>query len=258
MLRNKITHFFFSFFLLIISFACIIGVNNYAKASSVLVCKPAISPMTSVAAISEPTASGIASTPVPKTAPPATPIDLLNEVMKRSDNISTIKTNFLQEKHVDFLDAPITTSGQMYFAKNKDSVSSLLWEYNPPSASGIWFNAGTSWVWAQARANLRKPEGPESNFVNSMMAQMIFWLKIDSKKIATQYNLELVAKYAIKLIPKRKDMFKSITVTFSDDLRSLQTLTLEEEKGNSTTLSFFETEYNTPAISAFSDGTPLP
>ena len=53
-------------------------------------------------------------------------------------------------------------------------------------------------------------------------------------------------------------MFKSITVIFNNDLKSLQTLTLEEGKGNFTTLFFFETEYNTPIISTFPDGTPLP
>jgi len=211
-------------FLLTISFILIVCANNYAKASSIFA---------------------------------SSPYDLLYEVMERSADVATVKTNFVQEKKVDFLNAPIKTSGHLYFAKH-DNTYSLPWEYNAPSASGIWFHKGTSWMWAQTRDSLREPKGHENTFMNSMMQQMIFWLQINPKEIESRYNLELIEKRTVKLFPKYKDMFKSITVTFNADLKSLKNLVLDEGDGNFTSLSFFETEYNVPVISTFPDGTPLP
>ncbi len=183
--------------------------------------------------------------------------DLLQQVKKHSTHVKTMQTKFLQEKHVDFLDAPITTTGHMYFVKKENNSYSLLWEYDAPSASGIWFNNDVSWIWTQKRESLRQSKGYENTFVNTMMEQIIFWLHIDPQKIESLYQLELLGTHSIKLIPKRKEMFQSITVTFHTDLKGLETLVLEE-KDNSTRLSFFETKYNTPMLRTFIDGTPLP
>jgi len=188
----------------------------------------------------------------------SSPHDILYEVMKNTENINTLSTNFLQEKKVDFLKNTIKSSGFLYFAKEDNNSYSLLWEYNPPSASGMWFNNATAWIWTQNRANLRKAEGHEGRFMNTMKKQMLFWLKINPQEIERLYTLEALTKYTIKLKPKYKDVFKSITVTFSDDLRSLKGLILEENQGNYTTLSFFETEYNCPIMNSFPDGTAMP
>lgn len=191
-------------------------------------------------------------------AEPSSANDILHEVMQRSAKIATLTTRFTQEKHVDFLDAPIRTTGFLYFAQHPNKTYSLLWEYNPPAASGIWFNNDTSWMWAQTRNNLRKAQGHESNFMHAMMQQMLFWLQINPQKIATLYELEFVKKHTVTLIPKHTNIFTSITVTFNADLQSLQELTLREGKDTFTTLTFFETKYNIPAIRTFPDGTPLP
>lgn len=188
----------------------------------------------------------------------SSPYDFLIEVKNKSANIKTLKTSFLQEKYVNFLNKPIITSGNLYFAKQDNHSYSLLWEYDSPAASGIWFHNSSSWIWTQTRDNLRKVQGIENKFINSIIQQMIFWLKINPQEIEHLYTLELVAKYTIKLFPKNKDIFKSITVTFNADLQSLKSLILEEEQGNYTSLSFFETEYNPPALRTFPDGTILP
>lgn len=186
------------------------------------------------------------------------PHDILSEVLKRTANINTLKTNFVQEKKINFLKNPIKTSGHLYFAKGANNSYSLLWEYNAPAASGMWFHNTTAWIWTQSRANLRKSEGHESRFMNTMKEQMLFWLKINPQEIERLYTLEALSEYTIKLRPKYKDMFKSITVTFNDDLLSLKVLTLEENQGDTTTLSFFDTEYNCPIMQSFPDGTKLP
>ena len=256
MLLNKFLRFGFkSLVLFSIFFGPLLFANNYANAANLP--SGVKSKQTSVA--TSKSAGNISSNAIDDTAANSalSPMDVLHEVKKRSAAIATVKTNFVQEKYLDFLDAPITISGHLYFATH-DNSPSLLWEYSSPAASGIWFDKGTIWLWAHTRSSLREPQGHEKAFVNGMMEQILFWLQINPKKIESLYTLELIEEYTIKLSPKRKGMFKTITVKFNDDLQSLQTLVLEEKTGGSTKLFFSETEYNIPAISHFPDGTPLP
>ena len=58
-----------------------------------------------------------------------------DKVAKESQNIKTLKTDFVQFKHMDFLEKDIESTGEMYFK----TENTLKWKYNKPYNYSILF-----------------------------------------------------------------------------------------------------------------------
>lgn len=63
-------------------------------------------------------------------------LEFRSQVEKTAKSINTLKTDFVQQKHMSFLSQPIETSGEMVF----QTPDKLLWKYTKPYVYSIIFS----------------------------------------------------------------------------------------------------------------------
>ncbi len=162
-----------------------------------------------------------------------------------TEEISTIKSQFIQEKHLSFLTENIISKGEFYF-KNP---SLLRWEYTEPYEYIIVFTDKNIFI---------KDEGNISSFdtesnkmfseINNIMAGTIQGnLFNDSERFSVEY-FENDNQYLLKLIPKMqemKNMLKSIRLFIDKSDLSVAKIKMTESSDDYTSITFIDRKLNT-------------
>ncbi len=127
-------------------------------------------------------------------------------IEKESKTIKTIKTDFVQYKHMDFLSKDIETSGKMSFK----TPNLLNWQYTKPYTYSIVFKNNKIYINDQGKRNVIDA-GSSNMFekINKMIVGSISGTMFDDKEFTISY-FKTKDFYITKLIPKTKDIQKYI------------------------------------------------
>ncbi len=127
-------------------------------------------------------------------------------IEKESKTIKTIKTDFVQYKHMDFLSKDIETSGKMSFK----TPNLLNWQYTKPYTYSIVFKNNKIYINDQGKRNVIDA-GSSKMFekINKMIVGSISGTMFDDKEFTISY-FKTKDFYITKLIPKTKDIQKYI------------------------------------------------
>ena len=127
-------------------------------------------------------------------------------IEKESKTIKTIKTDFVQYKHMDFLSKDIETSGKMSFK----TPNLLNWQYTKPYTYSIVFKNNKIYINDQGKKNVIDA-GSSKMFekINKMIVGSISGTMFDDKEFTISY-FKTKDFYITKLIPKTKDIQKYI------------------------------------------------
>lgn len=167
------------------------------------------------------------------------------ELEQLTEEISTIKSQFIQEKHLSFLTENIISKGEFYF-KNP---SRLRWEYTEPFEYIIVFTDKNIFI---------KDEGNISSFdtesnkmfseINNIMTGTIQGnIFNDSERFSVEY-FENDDQYLLKLIPKMqemKNMLKSIRLFIDKSDLSVAKIKMTESSDDYTSITFIDRKLNT-------------
>lgn len=175
------------------------------------------------------------------------PVDNLKEIeQKLNDNslkINTIKSDFVQEKHLEFLEDTIITNGKFWFKKE----NSLRWEYTSPYIYTIVINSGKFII---------KDDDKVSEFdINSNKAfEEVNNLILSSVKgsLLEEDKFDIVAfkntnTYLIALTPKDENMREVLNkIELYFDAATLDVLRVKmiENEQDYTVISFINKKYN--------------
>ena len=158
-------------------------------------------------------------------------------IEKSSKTIKSIKTDFIQYKHLDFLSKDIETSGKMYFK----SPDLLNWQYNKPYNYTIIFKKNKIHIDDQGKKNTIQ-SGSSKIFekINKMIVGSVSGNMFDDNEFSISYY-KTKEFYITKLIPKTKDIqkvIKQIDLYFPLNETTVSQVKLNEASGDYTKIIF--------------------
>lgn len=127
-------------------------------------------------------------------------------IEKESTTIKTIKTDFVQYKHLDFLSKDIETSGKMVFK----SPNLLNWQYTKPYQYSIVFKNNKVYINDQGnKSTLDAVSSKMFEKINKMIVGSISGNMFDDNEFSISYfkNKDF---FIAKLVTKTKDIQKYI------------------------------------------------
>lgn len=165
------------------------------------------------------------------------------EVEKESKTIKTIKTDFTQYKHMDFLSKDIETSGRMSFK----APNLLNWQYTKPYNYSIVFKNNKVYINDQGKKNT-VDAGNSKLFekINKMIVGSVSGNVFDDKEFAISY-FKTKEFYITKLLPKTKEVqkyIKQIDLFFPINDVTVSQVKLIEPSGDFTKIVFKNKQLN--------------
>lgn len=128
-----------------------------------------------------------------------------NTVEKESKTIKSLKTDFIQYKHLDFLSKEIETSGKMAFK----TPNLLNWQYTKPYEYSIVFKYNKVYINDQGKKNTVDGGSKMFEKINKLIVGSVSGNMFDDKEFVISYfkNKEF---YIAKLVPKTATIKKYI------------------------------------------------
>src|SRR5690554_6156082 len=166
-----------------------------------------------------------------------------NSVIKKSETIKSLKTDFIQYKHLSFLSREIETSGKMVF-----QVPDLLnWRYTKPYQYSIVFKKGKIHINDQGNKSSFDASGNKMfEKINKLIVGSVSGNMFDDNEFSISYYKNKT-HYVAKFIPKSKDLKKviaEIELYFPFDTFVVSEVKLNESSGDYTRIVFKNQQLN--------------
>ncbi|MCW3785556.1 outer membrane lipoprotein carrier protein LolA [Marinilabiliaceae bacterium AAT] len=171
-------------------------------------------------------------------------VEELQKVMKeKTAGVNTISCDFIQDKHMEYLETIITSKGKLFF----DTKNRLRWEYKEPFEYLITINNGQFSISTDGETN---NYDIESNQMFSKISELI--ISSVNGTIFTDTNFDVKAfegenQYVIYLEPniaELKEVLKKIKMQIAKKDFSVDKVTMYEMDDNYTEISFINKKFN--------------
>ena len=168
---------------------------------------------------------------------------LENKINEASAKIETIISDFVQEKHLEYLDAVIESSGKFWFKKDDQ----LRWEYIQPFKYIIVINDGKFIISDEGDISEYDTKSNKAfKKINDLIINSVSGglLAGDEFEVTAFEN---ATTYLVKLIPKNSDMKKvlsNIEMTFNKANLSVTQIVMRESEQDFTIMKFTNNRFN--------------
>ncbi|MEW5674707.1 outer membrane lipoprotein carrier protein LolA [Flavobacterium enshiense] len=157
-------------------------------------------------------------------------------VEKETQGIKTLKTDFVQYKHMDFLSKDIETSGKMTFK----TPNLLNWQYTKPYQYSIVFKNNKIYINDQGNKSTVDAKSKMFEKINKLIVGSVSGNMFDDKEFTISYfkNKEF---YIAKLVPKTttvKKYIKQVELFFPMNESTVSQVKLVEPSGDFTRIVF--------------------
>ena len=157
-------------------------------------------------------------------------------VEKETKGIKTLKTDFVQYKHMDFLSKDIETSGKMTFK----SPNLLNWQYTKPYQYSIVFKNNKIYINDQGNKSTVDAKSKMFEKINKLIVGSVSGNMFDDKEFAISY-FKTKDFYIAKLAPKTttvKKYIKQVELFFPMNETTVSQVKLIEPSGDFTRIVF--------------------
>lgn len=163
-------------------------------------------------------------------------------VEKQAKSIKSLKTDFIQYKHLDFLSKDIETSGKMYFKQ----PNMLNWQYTKPYQYSIVFKNNKVYINDQGKKSTVDANSKMFEKINKMIVGSVSGNMFDDKEFTIAY-FKNRDSYIIKLTPKTasiKKYINQIDLHFPMSETTVSEVKLTEPSGDFTRIVFKNKQLN--------------
>lgn len=164
----------------------------------------------------------------------------LEEIAARFAAVNTIHSHFVQEKRMALLSEPVISEGVFSFQK---SPARIRWEYTKPFQNGFLIDGEQTF-----RLEKGVKTAVKGVLARNIARQMMTWLSFDLQALSQAYDVA-VFDGGVSLTPKgeKNSFLREINVWFSkENPQALSKIELKEPGGDSTSLTFTQTQLNAP------------
>ena len=172
---------------------------------------------------------------------------LFSEIAKAAIKVTTLKSDFVQERHLGMLEDVLISKGRFYYKKQ----DRLRWELIKPVTSGFAVNGKQAKRWDGKSGRTQRFEVYQVPFIKLFTDQVFAWATADFKQLQKNYKIEILgdAPVDLKLMPMRsqeKEYLAHFRIAFSIDASHVNAVEVHETGGDFTRIRFFNTIINTP------------
>jgi outer membrane lipoprotein-sorting protein len=174
--------------------------------------------------------------------------DLLLYLRKQTSSISTIKTDFVQEKDLAIFKKKIALKGRIYLQK----PYRIAWHVDEPIKYTVLITDKFIRQWDEDTDEVQEISISGNNIFRNVIDQLTVWFSGNYISLLENYDVRIRKQfpYVLEFIPKEKSIvnkvMKSITVMFREDARYLKQIEFQEISGDSTVIILENTVLNAP------------
>lgn len=169
-------------------------------------------------------------------------LNFKNEVTKETKNIKSLKTDFVQYKHMDFLSKDIETSGKMVFK----APNLLNWQYTKPYQYSIVFKNNKIYINDQGNKSTVDAKSKMFEKINKLIVGSVSGNMFDDNEFTITYFKTKDFNIA-KLFPKTatiKKYIKEVNLFFPENESTVTQVKLIEPSGDYTKIVFKNKQVN--------------
>lgn len=170
-------------------------------------------------------------------------------VEKETKTIKSLKTDFIQYKHLDFLSKDIETSGKMYFKQ----PNLLHWQYTKPYQYSIVFKNNKVYINDQGNKSTVDAKSKMFEKINKLIVGSVSGNMFDDKEFSIAY-FKNKDSYIAKLTPKTatiKKYINQVDLYFPMNDATVSQVKLIEPSGDFTRIVFKNKQLNVKVDDSF-------
>jgi outer membrane lipoprotein-sorting protein len=174
--------------------------------------------------------------------------EVLHRLEDKTSEIRTLKTEFVQEKELAVFKEKIILKGMIFLQKPE----LFAWHIIEPLSYSMVIKGDILSQWDENTKKIQKISLAKNPAFQVAISQMKDWFSGKYTSMAEDYNIIILKRKPVflKFIPKKNtivsNVIDTVTVIFRDDERYIHQIYIKEKSGNSTHLTFVNTQLNTP------------
>ena len=170
--------------------------------------------------------------------------DTWNDIKNSAGNVTSVRADFYQEKHMKILSRPLVSKGVFYF----QSPNSLRWEYRFPVQNILLMHEGKTKRYTRKNGTITEDAGVRLSSMQVLLHEITRWLsgRFDENP---SFSTSLEPGRKIVLSPKEKSlakMIQRIELTLSNRPGIIQSVSIYEGKDSFTRFEFKNVTINQP------------
>lgn len=159
-------------------------------------------------------------------------------------NLKSIKTDFVQKKHMEFLTNDIESKGKMYL----NAEGMLKWQYTEPNKYSIIFKNNKIFINDDGKKSTVDGDQKMFQKISKLISGSVKGDLFDDDEFTIRY-FKKDDNVLVKLTPKNKEMKKYISkvvLTFPKNDPTVSQVKLVEPSGDYTLITFKNKQLNVP------------
>ncbi|MBN2591448.1 MAG: outer membrane lipoprotein carrier protein LolA [Sedimentisphaerales bacterium] len=166
--------------------------------------------------------------------------DILMELEKSFSKIKTVQTDFVQTKKLKLFKHPVTIKGHILL----QVPDSLLWRVYEPVQYALMLKGKKAVEWDQETGKTKDLLFANSQVFEQILVQIKSWFSGEFSELKKNYNLRILNQNPLTLsfAPKEtnqiKHAIKELRVVIRTDRRYIESMTILEVNGDTTTTLF--------------------
>lgn len=171
---------------------------------------------------------------------------ILTALQEKMSKVSTIQTDFIQEKNLALFKQKLILKGKIFIQKPR----MLSWRVFTPMRYCLVINGNNISQWDEDTNRVQSVSLAKNPSFQVAIQQMQNWFSGTYKSMQGDYQISLISQQPLKLefIPKEKSLaanfIQRVTVLFQDDRQYIKEIDILEKSGDSTLLAFIDAQLN--------------
>lgn len=170
--------------------------------------------------------------------------DSLERIREEVASVKAIEADFIQEKHLRMLDAPLISKGRLYF----EMPRSLRWEYRSPVRSILLMRDKTIRRYVEGGKGLVEQGSQGLEAMRVFLGEICLWMQGEFEG-NPDFRTELKPDRTVVLTPEKKAIARvveRIALKLTDTPGVIKTATIYEDADTYTRIRFTDTKINQP------------
>ncbi len=177
---------------------------------------------------------------------------LLNTIGKTVSDFTSLKTEFTQEKEMAMFKEKLVLKGRIYLLK----PGKIAWHVDSPVRYSVLITDTLIRQWDEDTNKVQELSLARNPIFQNVLNQLTVWFSGEYASLLAINDVRVKQKepLILEFIPLEKNIskkvIKSVTITFREDLKYLKRIQIREINGDTTTITFTNTQLNAPLNNA--------
>jgi outer membrane lipoprotein-sorting protein len=170
---------------------------------------------------------------------------LFSSLERTAGGVTTLSSDFVQEKHLSMFKTVLSSKGRFYFSK----PDRLRWELTAPVASGFVLRGEKGRRWHERTGRTENFQISQEPVMKLVSDQLFAWARADFGWLKREYRISVLsaAPAALRLEPRSAataGFLHHLLINFSADGRYVKSVEVHEKDGDFTRIKFLNTAVN--------------